>query len=209
MINSSNIIVWDTETGGINPETCELLQIAAVCLHPRSLEIVPGSEFSCYVKPNDWGNVSQEALNVNKITREIVEKDGLELKTAWKSFTDYLKSYNPKGNKWTAPICAGQNIRNYDMVIFNRLCKQFNSPDNLFNARNSIDILDLCFYWFESAQEPGKYNLDTLRDFLGIERDGAHNAITDVKHCAMIISRFLKFHRKHSAVEKFKGAFAK
>lgn len=209
MINNNTYIVFDFETGCTKTESTEVLQIAALAIHPRTLEVIPNSEFSCYLHPKSWDNVQAEALKVNNITKEIIEKEGIQLKEGWKAFTDYLQSWNYKKNAWGAPIACGQNIRGFDLPIFNRICKEMNSPSNLFFSRNSIDILDLSFFWFENASEPAKYNLDTLRDFFGIARDGAHNAIVDVRHCAMIISRFLKFHRKLGGVEKFKGAFSK
>lgn len=208
MINYNTLIVWDTETGGVNPESCEVLQIAAIAINPRTLKLIEGSEFNRYVKPKDWNNVEEGALKVNNLTKDFIDENGFELKTAWNDFVSYLQSFNKKKSFYTAPIPCGANIRNFDMIIFERLCKEFNSPKDLFFKRNSIDTLDLCFLWFESLSEPAKYNMDTLRDFFGIDKQGAHNAITDCKQCADIICRFLKFHRSIASIDKFKGKFS-
>lgn len=207
MINYNTLIVWDTETGSVDPHTTEVLQIAAVAINPRSLKVIEGSEFNIYCKPRDWGKVEEGALRVNKLSKEIIDEKGFELKTAWTQFTEYLQSFNRKGSKFTAPIPCGANIRNFDMIIFDRLCKEFNSPQDLFFRRNIVDVLDLAFLWFESSSIPAKYNMDALRDFFGLSKENAHNAVEDCRQCAQIISRFLAFHRKLSAPEKFQNAF--
>lgn len=209
MINYNTLIVWDTETGSVDPSTTDVLQIAAVAINPRSLKVIEGSEFNIYCKPATWDTVQDGALKVNKLSKEFIEEKGFELKTAWKQFTDYLQSFNRKGSKFTAPVACGMNIRNFDMIIFDRLCKQFDSPADLFFKRNCVDILDLAFLWFENSSEPAKYNMDALRDFFGLSRDNAHNAVEDCKQCAQLITRFLQFHRNLGGADKFKGAFKK
>lgn len=209
MINTNTLLVFDFETGSTDVNTTDVLEIAALCINPKTLNIIPNSEFQCLVKPKDWKNVQDEALKVNNLTKEKVEKEGLELKVAWQSFTDYIQNWNYKKNKWSAPIACGMNIKGFDIPIFNRVCSELGSPKDLFFGRNSIDVLDLCFYWFNNLSEPAKYNMDALRDFFGISKDGAHRALKDVEDTAAIIIRFLQYHRKHSTIEKFKGAFSK
>ena len=36
-MNNSTIVVFDFETGSVKPESCEVIQVAAMALHPRSL----------------------------------------------------------------------------------------------------------------------------------------------------------------------------
>ena len=68
-------------------------------------------------------------------------------------------------------------------------------------------MINLVFYWFNHNNELKSYKLDTLRDYFGIAKDGAHDAIKDVKDTAEILIRFLKLHRNLSEKIKFKGAF--
>jgi len=205
--------VFDFETGGIDPKVCEPLQLAAVVIDSRSLEIKPGSEFQTYIKPASWDNVSQEALNINKIDRKEVDEKGLNLKTAWEAFTSYVNKYNKKKSFWGAPIAAGHNIVAYDMIIVNRLCELYGPLDNkskspiLFHGRDKLDLMNLSFLWFENNRELENYKLDTLRKYFGLSREGAHNAIKDVADTALILSRFLKFHRAIASKTTFKDAF--
>jgi exonuclease I len=208
-------VVFDFETGGKNPLVCEPLQLAACVIDSRSLEIKPNSEFSIYIKPTSWDNVEQEALDINKIERKTVEEKGVNQKEAWSNFTDYVNRYNKKKSFWTAPIAAGHNIIGYDMHIVNRMCSLYGPVDSktkepqLFNGRDKLDLLHLCFYWFESNKDLKNFKLDTLREYFGISGKDAHNAIVDVQHTATILGRFLRFHRNISAKTNFKGAFGK
>ena len=48
-MNLHKIAVIDFETTGINPDTCEPTQLAAVMVDPRKLEIIEGSEFNTLI----------------------------------------------------------------------------------------------------------------------------------------------------------------
>lgn len=167
------------------------------------------------MKPTDWANVEQEALDINKIEKKTIDEKGINQKEAWQAFTSYCNKYNKKKSFWGAPIAAGHNIINYDMVIVNRMCRLYGPLDNksknpiLFHGRDKVDLLNLAFLWFENNKELENYKLDTLRDYFGLSREGAHNAVKDVEDTALIISRFLKFHRNLAAKTTFKGVFGK
>lgn len=78
---------------------------------------------------------------------------------------------------------------------------------SLFYPRDVLDIMNLIFYWFENNNELKNYTLDNLRDYLGISKEGAHDALKDVNDTAAITIRFLKLHRNLSQKVKFKGSF--
>jgi len=50
-MNFRKIVVYDFESDGVNPYECEPVQIAAVVLDARKLEIIKGSEFNSMMKP--------------------------------------------------------------------------------------------------------------------------------------------------------------
>ena len=69
--------------------------------------------------------------------------------------------------------------------------------------------MNLVFYWFEHNNELKSYTLDSLRDYFGISKTGAHDALKDVMDTAQIIIRFLKLHRNLGQKVKFKNSFTK
>jgi DNA polymerase III epsilon subunit-like protein len=213
VISQLPIIVIDYETGGNAPESdkCELLQIAAQVIEPINFNIKKNACFDIYIKPRTWDNVRQDALNKNKITKELIDKKGVDLKIGWKAYVDFILRYNREKNVYTAPIPAGMNIIGYDLPITERLCKELGPYDDqdgrqkLFSNRNRIELIDIAYLFFSKLKDVDNLKLDTIREYLGISKDGAHNAVKDVADTAAIISRFLKFCQNVGLSTKFAG----
>lgn len=226
MINYNKICVFDFETDGSDPSICSPVQLAAIMIDPLKLEIIKNSEFNVNLKPERMEKENfkydDDILNFHAKVRGCEQKDILELwksypsqKNSWEMFTEYLQKYHYRSTKqsqFTAPIAAGYNINRFDMVIVDRLCTKYNNLNkekrqNIFYMRDMIDIMNIIFYWFENNSDLKSYSLDSLRDYLGISKDGAHDAIKDVKDCAEILIRFIRLHRKLSAKISFKNSF--
>jgi DNA polymerase III epsilon subunit-like protein len=58
------------------------------------------------------------------------------------------------------------------------------------------------------VSEVRSLSLDNMRDYLGLSKDNAHDAIKDVEDCAKILIRFLRLHKNLSSKIQFKGAFS-
>lgn len=211
MINYNTIIVFDFETFSKNPHTTQPLQLAACAVHSRKLEVI--DQFQVYMKPKTWDGCEDEALAINNITRDFIEEKGVDQQLAFEEFTNWVGKYNPKKSFFTAPVPAGMNIKGFDMHIINRLCKLYGPMDkergeqSLFSNRDQIDLLNILFMFFESDSSLAKYNMDTLREYFGLSKEGGHNAITDVKQTAALIIRFMKFARNCVKGRNFEGTF--
>jgi DNA polymerase III epsilon subunit-like protein len=225
MINQCNILVWDLETTGLDWRTSDVTQIACVAIEPRSLEIIPNSQFKSYMRPIDvmsgtsseveskWVQ-AQGALRVTGQKREELEKAPMP-DVVWKAFASHVKRYNSGGaSAWARPIAAGHNIQGFDLLFLQRYAEKYgmigtDGKPNLFNPRTVIDTLNLCFFWFENMAEPESFSMNTLRPYFGISMEGAHSADSDVEVTANLLIKFMKLHRDYSKKVKFKGSFAK
>jgi DNA polymerase III epsilon subunit-like protein len=229
MANLQKICVFDLETDGVNPDLCSPVQIAAVMVDPLKLEIVKDSEFNITVKPlileekPEYVYSDSDVLDFHAKVKGSTKDQILESWKAyqkqehgWNMFISYLEMYhirsNGKKSCFTAPIAAGYNINRFDLRIIERLSQKYNNLNkegrsSLFYPRDVIDIMNLVFYWFEGNSELKNYTLDNLRDYLGIDKEGAHDALKDVKDTANILIRFLKLHRSLSNKIKFKSSF--
>lgn len=225
---TKKICVFDFETDGSDPEVCSPVQLSCVMIDPIKLEIIENSEFNVFCKPevmekdNEYRyttDIIDFHARVRGCSQEDIYKQWQEYpsqEVAWNSFVSYLDKYHcggrKKKNMFTAPIAAGYNINRFDLKIINRLSKKYKNIDNkegtsnLFYPRDVIDIMNLIFYWFESY-DLKSYSLDNIREYLGINKDGAHDAAKDVKDCAKILIRFLRLHRNLVSKIKFKGSF--
>lgn len=215
MKNRQTIIVYDFETGSVDPRTTEPLQLAAIPINPSTLEIDYKNIFKTYMRPKNPDNVQDKALAVNGIKRE--DMAGFpDRSIAWKQFEQWIRQFNRSGKYFDAPIAVGHNMLRFDWIIYERLCREFGNTSkdgtpNLFSNYISIDTIHLMWFWFESTDDLPKYKMDVLRPYFGLSSEGGHNAEVDVKQTAEILVRFMKFHRelykKHG--QQFKGCFSK
>ena len=225
---TKKICVFDMETDGSDPNFCSPVQISAVMVDPVKLEVVSGSEFNIFCKPEVMEETADykyetDILSFHAKVRGCSEDDIYKQwqeypsqEVAWKSFVSYLEKYHCFGGKkksmFSAPIAAGYNIHRFDLKIVNRLCLKYKNYEpkeknsNIFHPRDVLDIMNLVFYWFESTSLKS-YSLDSIREYMGLSKEGAHDALKDVQDCAKILIRFLKLHRNLSQKVKFKDSF--
>ena len=229
MANSQKICVFDLETDGSNPDVCSPVQIAAIMLDPYKLEVIHDSEFNINLKPTileeqpsyiyDDSDVLDFHAKVRGCDKNKILEDWRSYQNqnnGWKMFVSYLEQYHIRSDKkscFTAPIAAGYNINRFDLRIIDRLSVKYNNLNkegrsSLFYPRDVIDLMNVVFYWFEGNSELKNYTLDNLRDYLGMSKEGSHDALNDVKATADILIRFMKLHRNVSQKVKFRNAFA-
>jgi DNA polymerase III epsilon subunit-like protein len=156
--------------------------------------------------------VEEKALEVTGRTRDDIATGPMP-KTVWKKFVQFVNKFNWKGTGWTAPIAAGYNINSYDMPIVERMCQAFGPTDekkgrqNLFNPIFTMDMMPHIYCWFENNADVKGYSMDYLREYFGISKDNAHDALQDVKDTAKILIRFLMMQRNLSKKIKFEKSF--
>lgn len=216
------------ETDGSNPEVCSPVQIAAIIIDPNRLEIIKDSEFNISLKPTsleeneEYSYSDSDVLDFHAKVQGKSKEDILgswksfpSQDIGWKSFVSYLEMYHTRSDKkscFTAPIAAGYNINRFDLKIVERMSIKYKNLNkegktSLFYPRDVVDVMNLIFYWFEGNSELKNYTMDHLREYFGIAKDGAHDALKDVKDTAELLIRFLKLHRSLSKKIKFRDSF--
>jgi len=229
MLNFNKIVVYDFETDSPNPNICNPVQLAAIVVNPRTLEIIPDSEFRSYMRPptideNDYIEKHKDTIEWHTKVNSCKVEDIIKLwknapleKDVFNDFKEYLLRYHTRTsrkNKFSAPIRAGHNIIKFDNIIMQRLAERYHSLDNegvmdLFNPRDQIDALLLSFLFFENLEDPKRYSMDELRSYLGMSSKGAHSANQDVLDTANLIIRFMRLSRRVAEKTTFKNAFKK
>lgn len=227
MINYNKICVFDFETDGSDPSVCSPVQLAAVMVDPIKLDIIPNSEFNVTFKPESLAADPKYEYTTDVVDfharvagcskADILEKwkNNPAQEHSWKMFVDYLDKYHSRSSRksqFSAPIAAGYNIYRFDLPIIDRLSVKHGNTNkegrsSIFFPRDVIDIINLMFYWFEQNNELKSYSLDSVRDYFGISKEGAHDAVKDIRDSAEIMIRFMKLHRRLANNIKFKGSF--
>lgn len=215
-----DIIVFDFECGSKNPKKAQPTQLAAIALDGRTLKIK--DRFNSEIRPimDDEEAIrvgldplEEEALNKTRKTREKLEL-APDLKSVWDKFVQFVKKANWKGTDWYNPIPAGFNIIGYDMIIIDRLCRQYGPFDKkkekqtLFNPIYKIDVMDIVFLWTENDPEVKSISMDAMRERMGISTANSHDALQDVIDTANIMIKFMKTHRAVYRNLKLDKAFA-
>ena len=222
MANYRDIIVFDFETGGANPHTCQPTQIAAIAIHARKLEVQPGGIFNSEIRPiiDDEKAIAAGVAPLEEKALEITRKNREDLakapppKVVWKKFAEFCNQFNFKGTSFTAPVAAGYNIIGYDLPIVQRMCEQYGPLDKkkntqkIFNPIFTIDLMHIIYCWFENNQDVTGYSMDYLRDYFGLSKDNNHDALQDVKDTANLMIKFLRLQRSLLKKIKFEKTFA-
>lgn len=223
-MNQNTIIVYDTETSGKDPRTCQISQIAAIALHSRKLTIEPNgifnSEVRCIIDDEQavaagYGPIEEGALKVTGKTREMLAS-APDTKLVWGQFTTWVNRFNYRKSSFTAPIPCGYNINGFDSIIVQRYCEKYgplskDGKQNLFSPIWKLDLMDMVFGWTESNAEMKSRKLDNIMDWLGFPEEAkanSHDALCDVKNTANILIKLLSFQRSIAKETKFESAFA-
>jgi DNA polymerase III epsilon subunit-like protein len=215
-----DIIVFDFETGGRDPRTCQPTQIAALALDGRSLKLKGTFNSEIWAETDDdkaikmgLAPLEEGALKVTGKTREQIAK-APKLKPTWNKFCAFVDKYNWKSTPFFAPIPAGYNILGYDMIIIDRLCEEFGPWDKerkkqkLFHQIYKIDMMDNYWMWTEGDPSIKTRSMDSIRERMGMSSENAHDALQDVKDTANLMIKFMKTHRAVYRNLKLEKAFA-
>lgn len=213
----NSVIVYDLETDGKDSRTCQAIQVAALVLNLNNLDYYRQKNgdpiyFNSLIKPN-LETFDDGSTKIHGKTREMLETAPLP-EIVWKDFARFVRQYNLRGKNddFCAPIPAGFNINNYDSIIVERACQthklvRTDGKQALFNGRLSFDVMQMVKDWFWWSKEPKSISLDNLRDFFGISREGAHDALKDVTDTGDILIKFLSLTRDLGQRVKFRDCF--
>jgi DNA polymerase III epsilon subunit-like protein len=210
----------DFETGGRDPSLCEITQIGAVAMRPRDLKLYD-THFNMKMRPLEPDKLDPESLKLTKLTKEELLR-APHPQEVWHKFADWCSQFNLGGKTdlFAAPVMAGHNIVNFDMTLYERYSHKYGTlkPDKflkkkvpgIFNNLKHYDTIQLLGYWTENLKDPRSLSLDNLRVYFGMpqaSKDGAHDALQDVKDTAAILQKLLMLSRHFGRKVRFKNCF--
>jgi exonuclease I len=217
-----NFCVYDFETGSTysDEEKMTPLEIAAVILDGRTLEVIDGGTFQSFMRPRhvidfvayDDPLIQDGALAKNGIRREDI--GGFpEEKMVWNNFVDFCLKYKSGASEWGRIVPVGFNNHGFDDIIARNLCERY-STKKCFHKTLSIDLMRDLFQWTEGItgkDAPEKLSFDYFREYLELpplEEGNAHEALYDVIQTSMVFRRFQEWRRRLIKKNPLKGSFA-
>lgn len=166
------IVVFDTETTGLNVFTDDIVQIAAVKM--REGRVVEGSEFVVFIAtdreiPSHLGDIVNPIIEELKHNRQYPHDEALQM------FLDYVGD----------DVLLGHNA-DYDYNILDR---------NLRRYCPGIDLHERCPQYFDSLKlmhllEPDlkQYKLKALLEIFHLHGENSHLADADVEATANVVA---------------------
>lgn len=167
LLNDSQIVIYDIETGGLDRETCQIIQISA-------LNLTTNETFNRFIIPTE--KIEESAVKVHGYSQEFLIKNGEELTKVIKEFADFCNG----------KIIVGHNSNNFDLPIIKRVSGDCGIN---FKFKNNYDTLTLAKMLVGNVKN---YKLETLCEKYGIVNQRAHDAMSDVFATGEILKVFIK-----------------
>lgn len=176
--DQKKICFVDMETSGLYPNKHAVIQIA--CIVEINGKVV--EEFNSLVTPHDSAEVDDKSLEINKITREMLEdaptpaEVKLELETL---FEKYVNKYDKKDKMFFAAYNSG-----FDWQFFRKFW--LNQGDKYFGSwfwTTPIDIMTIAtIRLLKERKDMDNMKLQSVLDMFGLVSDGeAHDALIDIQ----------------------------
>ena len=185
----SNYIVYDTETGGLNPKKNPITQFACVILDYRTLKEI--DRWETYVRPYNDLVIERQAIEHTMVSMSDVNR-GMKLHDFINTLIKLLSSHfaSSKKKEFGRLIPVGHNVTfDNGMLEYAFNLEEKNLYDYIYP--NIIDTFPLAkLTWGIEGTE--KLNLATCCERAKISLTDAHGAMNDVEATADLFRFFMK-----------------
>ncbi len=179
-------VVIDVETGGFNPKTDALLEIAAITLTFSDTGILsPEQTFHYHVAPFDGANIEPAALEVNGIDPHHPFRMAKSEKEALSDLFKQIRQAQ-KQAACQRSILVGHNAA-FDLSFINAAVTRAQIKRNPFHPFSTFDTVSL------GALAYGQTVLAKTCDMAGLIFDGnkAHSALYDTQQTAKLFCKII------------------
>ena len=178
----NNYIVFDCETGGLDPEKNPITEIALIAFQGEDFKEV--GRYETFVKPYGGKEYVPKALEMTGITMDMINS-GIELKEFVKQVTVFLKAAKRKGR--IRPVMAAHN------AAFDQGMLEFAFHEAGKNLYELIDPVFIDTMTWSRLKDPEKkkHNLPTVCERVGVEIVNAHRAMDDVEATKQALMSFV------------------
>lgn len=180
----SEIVFFDLETGGFDPNTHAIVQIAAIAVDAKSFVHLETFERKILFPKSA---ATEEALKINSYDPEVWEREAINPDLAVVELTEFLKSHatrqcvSAKGSSYTTAEGCAHNGAGFDGPFLKAWYARRNQFMPMWPVVLDTHQFALWVYrWRDDA--PEDFKLGTLAKHLGIQAEGdLHDALTDVR----------------------------
>lgn len=168
----NNYIVFDCETGGLDPKVNPITEIAFIAFQGEDFKEI--GKYETFIAPYGAMQYEPKALEITKITMEMIQ-GGLQVKQAVKNIIQFFKDVKRRGRH--KPLLIAHNAK-FDKGMIEALFEEVGK-----DLYDFVEPIYLDTMWFSRLKEPEKtkHNLGTLCEREGVELVNAHRAMDDVE----------------------------
>ena len=179
-------IVVDVETGGLNPHTDALLELAAVILDiDERGQIIPSERVHLHVAPFAGAILNPNSMKINGIDVDHPFRGALAESEALTQFFAPIRQ-RVKRHGARRAILVGHNAA-FDLAVINAACERTGNKKNPFHPFSTFDTVTL------SALAVGETVLAKALEAIGLQWDSqqAHGALYDAEQTAALFCRIV------------------
>ena len=166
---NSNVVVFDTETTGLDLSKDQIIQLSAIKLNSKGEIIGTLDRLVIPTIP-----ISKGAQATHHQTYEsIVENGGIAIETALREFSDFVKG----------SVLVGHNSIRFDMPLIRRQLRECKLPELKITA--SYDTMIIAKQFLPKLKN---YKLDTLCGHYRFVNENAHNALGDITATGKVLT---------------------
>lgn len=183
-------VYFDLETGGLTDAHPDI-QLAAIAINGEGVEV---GSFEAKLK-FDESAADPEALKLNHYDKALWDAEAIAPAEAIRRFVKFIDPHKcvemiskRTGAPYNVARLAGYNALTFDLPRLKRLFGTQFFPCS-YHVR---DVLQRTMWYFdehEGGEKPENMKLSTVCAFFGIEVDGAHDALADVRMSAKLAWR--------------------
>lgn len=177
----NNYIVFDCETGGLDPEKNPITEIALIAVEGENFEEV--GRYETFIRPYGGKQYDPKALELTGITMDMIN-NGVDFNQFIKDIINFFKSVKRKGR--LKPVMVAHNAAfDQGMLEFAFHCAE----KNLYEFVEPIFIDTLHLSRLKDPEKKGHKLADACERF-GIEIINAHRAMDDVEATVQLFADF-------------------
>ena len=167
-IMKNSFVVFDIETTGLDPETCEITELGAVKVENG----VVTEKFQSFAKPSE--PIPENIVELTGITDEMVA-NAPSPKDVVYDFYNWSKGC----------IISGYNVIGFDIKFIRKVAEQI-------GVKFDNEIIDTLIIARQSNLRLKNYKLGTVVDALGLTLENAHRAYNDAHATALVLMELHK-----------------
>jgi len=184
-------LLWiDVETTGLDPKVHEIIQLAGLFEIPGGVK----EEFNYRIRPTKWKDISEEALKINRISMENL-RSFPPASLAYHSFLKMLLRWTSVYNPYEKVILCGQNV-NFDYGFMKSFFKANGNDEwSSYVMHGKLELMTLAVLHELKIGDRvfQSHSLSSICEYLGVDINGAHDAMVDIKATRECIKRLLKW----------------